>query len=98
MAETTQAGMPVDDLDLFANDDIAENRKEGEDGRHGRFAVNNEERDMVNLESIGKVPDPGASFVRMGNDNDFVAAVNKFLRVMSIATVNGTGDRTVDNW
>lgn len=98
MAETAQAGMPVNDLDLFANDDIAENREEGEDGWHSRLAVYNEERDVVNLEPIGKVPDPSASFVGMGDDNDFVTAINKFLRPMSIASVKGISDHTVDNW
>lgn len=84
MAETTQAGMPVDNLDLLANDNVPENGEEGENRRHSGLAVYNEERDVVDLESIGKVADPGASFVGMGNDDHFVASVNKFLGSMSI--------------
>lgn len=84
MAETTQAGVSMDDLDLFANDNIPEDRKERENRGHSRLAVYNEERDMVDLEAIGKVSDSGAAFVCMGDNDHFVASVNEFLGRISI--------------
>lgn len=81
MAETAQARVAVDDVNLLADDNVPEDGEKGEDGRHCRLAVYNNERDVVDLEPIGKVSDPGAPFVCMGNDDHFVAAVNKFLRL-----------------
>lgn len=79
MAETTQTAVAVDYMDLFADDNIPKYRKERENGGHGRLAVDNKEGNMVDLEAIGEVPDPGAPFVSVGNDDDLMAAVNKFL-------------------
>lgn len=79
LAETAQTRMAVDNLDLLADDDVAEYREEGEDSRHRRFAVNDEERDVVDLQSIGEVAHPGSSLVRMGDDDDFMAAVDELL-------------------
>lgn len=79
MTETTQAGVSVDYVDLLADDDVPKNWKEGENRGHSRLAVYNKEGNVVDLESIGKVPDSGAALVGMSNDNDFVAAINEFL-------------------
>ena len=77
MAEAAQARMAVYNLDLFPDHDISKNRKEGEDSRHGGFAVNDEEWDVIDLEAIGKVSHPSATFVRMGDDYHLVATVDK---------------------
>ena len=45
--------MSMDYLDPFANDDITENGEEGKDCWHSRFTINNEERDMIDFETIG---------------------------------------------
>lgn len=81
VAETTQTGVPMHNLDLLTNHDIPKYREEREYGGHGRFAINDEERDMVDLESIGQIPDPSPTFVRVRDDNDFMAAINEFLVV-----------------
>lgn len=83
MAEATQARMTVYDLDLLADYDISKYRKEGEDGWQGRFAVDNEKWDMVDLEAIGEVTDTCASFIGMSNDNNFVSSVDELLQDIS---------------
>lgn len=77
--ETAETRMPVNNLNLLSNDNIAEDRKERENGREGRFAVNDEEGDVVDLEAIGEVANPCPAFVCMGDDNHFVPTVDQFL-------------------
>lgn len=90
MAETAQTGVAMHDLDLLADDNVAEDGEEGEDGGHGRFPVDDEERDMVDLESVGEVADPGAALVRMGDDDNLVAAIDEFSRQLVDMTLNPT--------
>lgn len=79
MTETAQTGMTVDNLNLFANDDIPEYGEEREHRGHSRLAIYDEERDMVNLESVGKISNPSAPFIRVRDDYNFMATVDKFL-------------------
>lgn len=79
-AEAAQTCMAMDDFDLLSNHDIAEYGEEGKDGGEGRFAVDDEEGNVVDLESIGEVPDSGAALVRMCDNDDFVPTVDEFLR------------------
>lgn len=79
VTEAAQTSMPVNDMDLLTNDDIPEYGEKGEHRRHGRLAIYNEEWYMVDLEAIGKVSNPGASFVGMSDDDDFVSTINEFL-------------------
>lgn len=79
VAQTTEAGMAVHNLYLLSYDDIPEDWEEGEDGREGGFSVYHEERDVVDLETIRKVSDAGAALVRVGDNNDFVTAVDELL-------------------
>lgn len=91
--------MPMDNLDLFANDNVPKDREEWEYRGHSRLAVYNEERNMVDFEAIGKVSDSGAAFVGMCDNDDFVTSVNEFLvRLASCMWPNEKGRRTVDNW
>lgn len=71
--------MAVDNLNLFANDNIPEYGEEREHRRHSRLAIYDEERHMVNLETIGKIPNPSAPFVCVSDDYDFMTTVDKFL-------------------
>jgi len=80
MAETAQTSVPMNNLDLFADDDIPKYREKREHRGHGRLAVYDEERDMVDFEAVGEIPNSGPSFIRMGNDDDFMSAINKFLK------------------
>lgn len=79
MTEAAHAGVSMHNLNLLANDDVAEYREKGEDGGHCRLAVYDEEWNMVDLEPVGQVPHAGPSFVRMSDDDDLVAAINEFL-------------------
>lgn len=79
MTQTTQTSVTMDDLNLLSNDDIAENGKEGEDSWKRGLSINDEKGNMVDFETIGKISDSCASFVGMGYDDDFMAAVDKIL-------------------
>ena len=82
VAQVAKTSMAVDNLDLFADDDVAEDGEEGKDGGKRRFAVDDEERDVVDLETIGQVSDACAAGVCVGYDDDFVAAVYEFLAML----------------
>lgn len=71
--------MTVDNLNLFANNDVAEYGEEREERWHRGLAVDDEERNMVDFETVSEVAYPGAAFVSVGYDDDFVAAVDEFL-------------------
>ena len=88
-AKATQTGMPVDNLNLFANDDISEYGEEREERRHGRLAVDDEEGYMVDFETVGEVAYAGATFVGVGYDDDFVSAVDEFLPPLAVFNLEG---------
>jgi len=69
----------MNDLYLFTNHDIPEKGEEGENCRHGRLAINDEEGNVVHFETIGKISNSGSPFVCMSDDNDFMPAVDQFL-------------------
>lgn len=79
MTEATEAAMTVHNLNLLSNDNVAENRKEGKNGGKGRFTVDDKKRHMIDLEAISEISYPGAAFVGMGHDNDFVATIDELL-------------------
>jgi hypothetical protein len=78
VTEAAEAAMTMNDLNLFADDDIPEYGKEGEDGGHGRITVDDEEWDMIDLKSIGKISYSLAALVRMSDDYDLVTAIYEF--------------------
>lgn len=80
VAETAQTGMAMHNLNLLAYHDVPEDGEEGEDGWKAGRAVNDQKRDMVDLEAICKVPDAGSSFIGVGDDYNFVATINQFGR------------------
>lgn len=80
--EATQTCMAVYNIDVLPDHNIAEYGEEREDGGEGRFAINDEEWDVIDLETISEVANPGPPFVCMCNDNDFVASVYEFLEAI----------------
>ena len=76
MAEAAKTGMSMYNFDALPYHDIAEYWEKGEDGREGRFAVDDEERDVVDFQAIGKVSNAGTSGIGMCYDYDFVATIN----------------------
>jgi hypothetical protein len=96
VAEAAQALMAMDDLDLFADDDIAEDGEEGEDGGHGRLAVDDEKGDMVDFEAVGEISHACPSFVGVGHNDHLVAAIDQFGRQLIDVTFNSAYTSQLD--
>jgi len=79
IAQTTETGMAMHYLDSFANHDVPEDGEEGEDGRKGCLAVDDEERYVVDLEAIREISYACSASVGMSDDNHLVAAIDEFL-------------------
>jgi hypothetical protein len=79
IAQTTETSMAVYNLDALADDNVAEDGEEGEDGGERRLAIDDEERDIVDLEAVGEVSHACSTSVGMSDDNDLVASINEFL-------------------
>jgi hypothetical protein len=75
-------------LNLFSNYDVAEYRKEGEDGGEGGFAVDDEEWHMVDLQAIREISYAGPFFVCVGDDYNLVSAINELRRKLIDMTFN----------
>lgn len=93
MAEVAQAGVAVDNLDALADADVAEDGEEREDGGEGSGAVHDEEGHVVDLEAVGEVADAFAVVVRMGDDDDLVAAVDELARELVDVRLDASGLR-----
>jgi len=72
--------MSMHNLNLLANDDVSEYRKEGKDCRERRLAINDEEGHMIDFETVGKISYSTTTFVCMRYDDDLVPTVDEFLR------------------
>ena len=68
--------MSVYNLDLLTYNYIAEYGEKGEDRWHSRFSVYDKEGNVVDLETVCQVSDSCSAFIRVGNDDNFVASVN----------------------
>lgn len=78
MTQAAQACMSMYNLDTFSDDDVAKDWKEGEDGGKSAFSIDDQKRNMVDLETIGQIADSRATFIRMSDHYDFVAAIYEF--------------------
>lgn len=72
--------MAMHNLYLLPYDNVPEYWEEGEDGWEGRLSIDDKEGYMVDLEAIREVPHTGSAFVCMGNNDDFMAAINELRR------------------
>lgn len=88
VAQTAETGMAVDNVDALADDYVAEDGEEGEDGGEGRLAVHDKEGHVVDLEPIGQVAHSAAAVVLMRDDDDLVPAVNELLRQLVDVTLD----------
>lgn len=77
VTEAAQAGVAMDDLDLLSDYDVAKDREKGEDSWHGGLSVDDQKRDMVDLQAVGQVAHSGPTLVRVRDDNDFVSSINQ---------------------
>lgn len=79
IAQATKTGMAMYEFDALANDDIAEDWKEGEDGGKGCLAVDDQKGYVVDFEAICQVAHTCSSGIGMSYDNDLVSAIDEFL-------------------
>lgn len=86
MAETAQTRVSVNDLNAFSNHYVSKYRKERKDSGHGGVSVNDEEGYVVDLQTTSEVSNTSPVISGMCDDNDFVAAIYKFLRWVSEST------------
>lgn len=70
-------------LNLLADDDISEYGKEGKDCGERRLAINDEERYVIDFETIGEVSYSASTFVCMRYDDDLVSTIDEFLGCIS---------------
>lgn len=100
VTKAAETSMAMYDLDTFAYDNIAKDRKEGEHCREGGFAVYDEERHIVDFQAIGKVPYACSTGIRMSDDYDLVATINEFLGIISgrKSVTEASRFPTVDSW
>ena len=80
MTQAAKACMSMDYLYLLSKDDISEYRKERENRGESGLPVDDEERHMVHLESVGQVSHPSSAFVGMSNDHNLVTTIDEFGR------------------
>jgi hypothetical protein len=90
--------MSVYDSNALADDDVSEDREEGEDSREGCLAVYDPERDVVDFETIGQVSHAFSTLVGVRNDDDFVSAIDEFLVMSETYGVKAPGRLTLDSW
>ena len=91
VTQTTQACMPMYNLNPLSEDDIPENWEEGEDGRKSRFSVDDKKRNMVDLETVRKIANASSPFIRMSDDDDFMATVDELCRELVDVAFNAAG-------
>jgi hypothetical protein len=97
MAQTAQTSMAMNYLNALAYYNVPEDGEEGEDGRERRFAVDNEEGDVVDLEAVCQVADACSTSIGVGDDNDLVAAINEFLEVVRMQR-GMSACRSISRW
>jgi hypothetical protein len=83
MTETAETSMTVDNFYLFADYDVAKNRKEGKHGWEGGFSIDHKEWYMVDFETVGEISDSSTTLVCMSDDDDLVSSIDKFLCIAS---------------
>ena len=91
MAQTAQTSMPMHNLNLLPQHHIPENREKRKHRRKRSFSVNYKERDVVDFEAICEIADAGAAFVGVGDDDDFVAAVDELGGELVDVALNAAG-------
>ena len=83
VTQVAQTGVAVHDLDVLADEDVAQDGEGGDDGGEGGGAVDDPVRQVVDFEAPGEeVADPragGRGRVGVGDDGEAVAAGDEFL-------------------
>lgn len=94
ITKTAQASMPVHNLNLLTDANIAKYGKERKDGRKGGLAVDDEKGDVVDLEAVGEVAHAlPAVVVGVCDDDDLVPAVDQLAGDLVDVRLNTAGLR-----
>lgn len=78
VTQGAKTSMAVHNLNFLPQYDVSEDGEEGKDCRERGFAIDDKEGDMVDFQSISEIADTSAAGVSMGDDDNFVAAVDEF--------------------
>ena len=78
-------------LNLFSDDDISKNGKERKNSGESCFSIDDKEWDVIDFESIGQISHARPAFVGVGNNYDFVTAVDEFGGELIDVTFDATG-------
>jgi hypothetical protein len=77
VAKAAQTCVAMDDLNLFSDDDIPEDWEKGEDGRHRRLPIDDQKRDMIDLETVGQVVNSCPALIGMSDNSDLMSSINQ---------------------
>ena len=83
--------MPMHDFNPLSQNNVPEYGKKGKDSRESRLPIDDKERHMVDLETIGKIADASTTLVCMGDDDDLVAAIDELGRELIDVAFNAAG-------
>lgn len=70
----------MDDLNSLSHHNVPVHWKEREHRWERRLTIDDEERNVVDFETIGEVVDARTALVRVSNNNDFVSSIYEFGR------------------
>lgn len=80
MRQRAERRVPVNNLDLLPQQDVAQQRNIADHRGEYAFVVKNLDREVVHLEAISHVPDAAPFAVRVCYDNHLVTAEQEALR------------------
>jgi hypothetical protein len=83
--------MTVHYFDSLADYDITKDGKEREDGRKRGLSIDDQKRDVVDFEAVCEISHTGTPGVGMSDDNDLVASIDEFLKL--VRTLQNDGRR-----
>jgi hypothetical protein len=69
--------MSVDNLYFLADNDLSEDGEKRKHRWHSRFSVDDEEWDIVDFKTIGKVSNSGSCIVLMGYNDDLMSPITE---------------------
>ena len=80
VAQAAEAGMAVHNLNLLADEDVAQHGEQREHGRERCLAVNHKERRVVHLEPVRQISHTRPVAVRVRDDDHLVPPVDQLRR------------------
>ena len=80
-------------FDLLPNDDVSEDWEEGEHRWERRGSIYDQERYMIDFETICEISNSSSPFVSVCNYNYFMPSVYELCRELVYVTLNSSGLR-----